>query len=242
MESTMESRSSSSRRRAKPPIRRSWRQAKIGLQVLSLACSGVVIGLSARTTWQGGAGMGVLVIPIAIGTAAWTLAELVTVWARWRRSPGRGIHPAAHVAAQLVLFLALILALFYSCLLWKAVQRDIDMCDRERDEDDDDDTILTTNDDGQGWSWTSFYCPADYYELVHDPFYKAAVQAVIVFLAILWVIHFSLFVRACVETRARAKIERPVTRRYSQPVWPAPYGATYPHRHPRRPMKETEYT
>ncbi|KAI1081587.1 hypothetical protein F5B20DRAFT_578916 [Whalleya microplaca] len=224
-------------RSSRPPIRRSWQLAKIALQVFSLVCCAIVMGLSASATWQGGAGMGILIVPIAIGTSVWTLAELVTVCVRWRQ--GRGIHPGAHVAMQLIIFLALILALFYSCLLWKTVQRDIIICEREREENDDDWTIQTLV-EGEGFAWSSFYCPMDYYDLIHGSFYQAAIQAIIAFVTVLWVIHFSLFVRACVETQRRNR-ERPVTMVYAQPVWPAPYGAAYPPSSPQGPIKETEY-
>lgn len=41
-------------------------------------------------------------------------------------------------------------------------------------------------------------------------------------------IHFSLFIRACIETQRRNK-EPPAPMMYPQPMWPAPYGSSHPY-------------
>ncbi|KAI2470964.1 hypothetical protein F4781DRAFT_148030 [Annulohypoxylon bovei var. microspora] len=232
----------------------SWRRAKILLQCASLACCAIVLGLSGARTWDGGNGVGILTVPIAAVTAAWTLAELTILFLRRKGAPGRGIHPGAHVGAQLVIFLALILALFYSCVLWRSVQRSAAPCnDWPRNPEDPDwavknDTDTWTEDDGRRTTTTSFYCPESYKELINDPSYRSIVQALIAFCVMLWVIHFSLFVRACVETQRR-NTEDSVVVVYpqQQPAWPGPYGEIESQRGDHRegsravPMKETHY-
>ncbi|KAI1759702.1 hypothetical protein GGR53DRAFT_129035 [Hypoxylon sp. FL1150] len=227
------------RRSSAPSISvRSWQRAKIGLQLLSLAGCGVVLGLSAAWTWEGGAGIGMLTIPIAVATAAWTAAELVALFARRRSAPGRGIHPGAHVGAQLVVFLLMILALFYSGMLWRSVQRSLAPCnDWPREPANPDfayqtqtgSTSTGVHASGRLVSPGGFYCPQEYRDKVNSAAYRAAVQALIAFCALLWAIHFSLFIRACIETQRRNK-EPPVLMYYrSQPMWPAPYGTNHPY-------------
>ncbi|KAI1396807.1 hypothetical protein F4819DRAFT_491139 [Hypoxylon fuscum] len=232
-----------------PVSSRSWRVAKVALQLLSLGCCGIVLGLSVATTWEGGAGIGVLTVPIAGATAAWTLAELFTLCARRRSAPGRGIHPGAHVGVQLVLFLAQILALFYSCMLWRSVQRSVAPCNTWARDPDDPDWVShnATAVDAAGdryASVSSFWCPESYRDLVNNSGYRSAVQTLIAFCALLWAIHFSLFVRACVETQRRNS-EAPVLVVYPQPMWPAPYGAGQAHGYGPQggpiPTKEMNY-
>ncbi|KAI1379504.1 hypothetical protein F4677DRAFT_334417 [Hypoxylon crocopeplum] len=235
-------------RRSIPPVSsRSWLIAKVALQALSLACCAIVIGLSVATTWEDGSGVGILTIPIVVATAAWTIAELVTQCVRRRRAPGRGIHPGAHVGVQLVIFLAMIFLLFYSCMLWKSVQRSLVACNEWPRQSPDSDWVVQGNTpvgNDRDQYWTGFYCPESYREMINSPSYRSSVQAIIAFCALLWVIHFSLFVRACVETQRRNR-EEPVVMMYPQPVWPAPYGADQPYGGPPPgrpvPMKETHY-
>ncbi|KAI1102195.1 hypothetical protein F4804DRAFT_334504 [Jackrogersella minutella] len=245
-------------RRSLPPpavSSRSWRRAKVVLQLTSVVCSGIVLGLSGARTWEGGAGIGILTVPIVAATAAWTLAELLVLFVRRRSAPGRGIHPGAHVGVQLVIFLALILALFYSCVLWRSVQRSTVPCnDWPRDPNDpdwalrNDAGILTEEgDDGRYHSITSYYCPESYRELVNDPSYRSAVQAIIAFCVILWAVHFSLFVRACVETQRRNTEGTIVTVYPQQHAWPIEYRERFTQGAEERgesramPMKERHY-
>ncbi|KAI1460278.1 hypothetical protein F4805DRAFT_454703 [Annulohypoxylon moriforme] len=220
-------------RRSHPPASpvrgQSWWRAKILLQCASLACCTILLGLSGARTWEQGNGIGILTIPIAAVTAAWTLAELTVLFARRKSAPGRGIHPGAHVGAQLVIFLALILALFYSCVLWRSVQRSVEPCNEwERDPRDPDWAVRTdedswTDDGGRRITTSSFFCPESYKELINDPSYRSEVQTLIAFSVM--AIHFTLFVRACVETQRRNS-GGSVVMVYPQqlPAWPGPYG------------------
>ncbi|KAI2621465.1 hypothetical protein GGS26DRAFT_594482 [Hypomontagnella submonticulosa] len=225
---------------------RSWRVAKVVLHITSIVFCAIVIGLSAATTWEEGDGVAILTIPIAAATAAWTIAELVTLWIRRRSAPGRGIHCGAHVGVQLVIFLAMILALFYSCGLWRSVQRFQEVCNTwERDPKNPDWVYEEeTFSSPDGTSETSYYCPPSYVDLINSASYRAAVQALIA------AIHFSLFVRACVETQRRNS-EPPVVMMYPQQAWPAQYGGYPPSSYPQgdvprrgpglMPTKETHY-
>ncbi|KAI6091224.1 hypothetical protein F4821DRAFT_267501 [Hypoxylon rubiginosum] len=221
------------RRSASSVSVRSWQLAKVGLHLLSLVSCAVVLGLSVSWTWEDGSGIGILTIPISIATAAWTVAELLAVFVRRRSAPGRGIHPGAHVGAQLIIFLLMILALFYSGMLWRNVKRSIAPCNdwaREPGNPDlayQNSTGVNTN--GRYTSTSAFFCPEDYREKVNNAAYQAAVQALIAFSALLWAIHFTLFIRACIETQRRNK-EPPVLMVYhQQPMWPAPYGTNHPY-------------
>ncbi|KAI0097422.1 hypothetical protein F4776DRAFT_651138 [Hypoxylon sp. NC0597] len=225
-------------RRSLPQISsRSWQIAKLTLQCASLVCCAIMLGLSVSTTWRGGAGVGILTVPVAIAVAVWTIAELVTLFFRRKNAPGRGIHPGAHVGVQLILFLALILALFYSVMLWRSVQRSIEPCNE-----------WTRDPDNSNWATqdtTSYYCPESYRDMINDPSYRSSVQAVIAFCVLLWAIHFTLFVRACVETQRRNS-ETPAIMMYPQQPWPAQYQQSYPQSYPQggsgpTPMKHTHY-
>ncbi|KAI1775082.1 hypothetical protein F4818DRAFT_60728 [Hypoxylon cercidicola] len=224
------------RRSVPPGSTISWQLAKIGIQLLSLVSCAIVLGLSASWTWEDGTGIGILTIPVTIVTAAWTAAELITVFARRRSAPGRGIHPGAHVGVQLVIFLLMILALFYSSTLWRSVQRSITPCNEwARDSDDPDFAYQNStgvNSDGRYASIHAFYCPEDYREKVNNTSYQVAVQVLIAFCALLWALHFSLFIRACIETQRRNKEPTPVLMIYPQSMWPAPYGASHPYGDP----------
>ncbi|KAI0387964.1 hypothetical protein F5Y04DRAFT_15292 [Hypomontagnella monticulosa] len=212
---------------------RSWRIAKVVLHITSIVFCAIVIGLSAATTWEEGDGVAILTIPIAAATAAWTIAELVTLWFRRRSAPGRGIHCGAHVGVQLVIFLAMILALFYSCVLWRSVQRFVEVCNTWDRDPKDPDWVYQEETLGPNYTTgTSYYCPQAYMDLINSAGYRAAVQALIAFVAMLWAIHFSLFVRACVETQRRNS-EPPVVMMYPQQAWPAQYGGYPPSGYPQ---------
>ncbi|KAI0831017.1 hypothetical protein F5Y06DRAFT_203777 [Hypoxylon sp. FL0890] len=191
-----------------------------------------MLGLSVSSTWRRGSGVGILTVPIAIAIAVWTIAELVTLFIRRKNAPGRGIHPGAHVGVQLILFLALILAVFYSCMLWKSIQRSIEPCN-EWSRDPKHPNWVTQNttetDVGGGLhiSTSSYYCPESYRNRVNDLSYRSAVQAIIAFCTLLWGIHFVLFVRACVETQRRNS-EPPVMMVYPQTAWPAQFEESHP--------------
>ncbi|OTB06493.1 hypothetical protein M426DRAFT_20943 [Hypoxylon sp. CI-4A] len=231
-----------------PQSSRSWQMAKATLHCASVACCGVVLGLSAARTWEGSTGTGILTIPVTAAAAAWTIAELLALCIRRKSAPGRGIHPGAHVGVQLVLFLALILSIFYSAMLWRSVQHSLRKCNEwERDPRNPDWVIqnsTSVNSDGRH-PIRAFFCPEDYRQEINDPAYRSSVQAIIAFCAMLWFIHFTLFVRACVETR-RLNSEPQVMWVYPRAAWPAPYEERYvqddaQERSGSIPMKETHY-
>lgn len=239
------------RRIVQPVSSRQWQIAKIVLQSTSLVFCIIVIGVSVGKTWEGDYGVGILTVPVTAATAAWTIAEFVTLFIRKRRgSPGRGIHPGAHVGVQLIIFLAMIYVLFYSCMLWRSVQNSIIRCNEwERDPKDPDWVIENYSE--IDWRTNSiytmsYYCPERNRILVNSKSFQSAVQALIAFCGLLWAIHFSLFVRACVETQRGNRI-RPAAVVYPPPVWPAQYGVNYPpNSYPRggpgpAPMKSSYY-
>lgn len=161
------------------------------LQSTSLVFCIIVIGVSVGKTWEGDYGVGILTVPVTAATAAWTIAEFVTLFIRKRRgSPGRGIHPGAHVGVQLIIFLAMIYVLFYSCMLWRSVQNSIIRCNEwERDPKDPDWVIENYSE--IDWRTNSiytmsYYCPERNRILVNSKSFQSAVQALIAFCGLLW--------------------------------------------------------
>lgn len=97
--------------KAKPPTdtRSCWHLSKATIRLLSIIFSAAVIGVTVHTTvkylndfdWI--PDLIYFTVPISGFLIIWNLAEFITACAR----KGRGIHPGAHVAVQLLAWLAL---------------------------------------------------------------------------------------------------------------------------------------
>ncbi|KAH8649938.1 hypothetical protein BX600DRAFT_554390 [Xylariales sp. PMI_506] len=157
------------------PYSRAWHITKIVLYVFSLIFSVVVLGVSIglvvdpaiesiQIIW---------IAPQACVAICWGVAELITICAR---SGHRGIHPGAHVALHL--------------LLWIGYSASI----------------------GLTAYFLAFALECDYYCSYYDYYdyyssnYLGSLQALVAFSALLVLIHFILFVRACVETSQRNRM------------------------------------
>ncbi|KAK8062501.1 hypothetical protein PG997_014598 [Apiospora hydei] len=166
---------------AAPAVSRPWHNAKIVLLSMSVVFSIVVIGisialavnptvLSLQVVW---------VAPEAAVAIIWSVAEFVTLCARKNQ---RGIHPGAHVALHLLLWLAFVVAAGLTAYV----------------------VALNVEYD---YYYSSSYRYSRYSAI---KFYIRSLQAELAFLILLIITHFTLFVRACVETARRNKGPQPV--------------------------------
>jgi hypothetical protein len=133
---------------------------------------------------------------VAAGIAIiWQAAEFITVWAS---KTNRGIHPGANVALHLVIWLVAILAVGF---LATFVAWDVDQLgDIQTDPD------------------SSSYYPSEYYTYDADTFATRLKleETLLAFSFLLFLLHFVLFVRACVETHEYNR--RPVNRTVYVPI------------------------
>ncbi|OIW28233.1 hypothetical protein CONLIGDRAFT_370266 [Coniochaeta ligniaria NRRL 30616] len=182
------------------PFSRPWHIAKIVLGSASLVVSIVIWAISivllARYTsydynydsWE-------ITFEAAFALAAagiaviWQAAEFITVWAS---KTNRGIHPGANVALHLIIWLVAILGVGF---LATFVAYDVENLDEIRNDSD-----------------SSRYSYSYYNALDADSL--AALlgleEALLAFMSLLFLLHFVLFVRACVETHQYNN--HPVTR------------------------------
>ncbi|KAI0126223.1 hypothetical protein BJ170DRAFT_634203 [Xylariales sp. AK1849] len=162
------------------PYSRAWQITKIVFVSLSMIFCIVLLGISIalavdieieslQVVW---------IAPQAGIALCWSIAEVITICTRSGR---RGIHPGAHVALHLLLWLGFCAA---SGLTGYLISIALE-CD--------------------------YYCRnySDYYDPSSSR-YVSAMEAILAFLSLLVLIHFTLFVRACVETAQRNSTAGPV--------------------------------
>ncbi|KXJ91661.1 hypothetical protein Micbo1qcDRAFT_223805 [Microdochium bolleyi] len=197
---------------APPPINRGWYIAKIVLGSLSLALSIVILAISAAA-WartRGWLREFAWTAPIAILAICWHTAEFVTLCARRgggspvSSGPRRrhGIHPGGHIGVNIVCwfgFMGIVAVDAYNAFTLHVL----------RDED---------SFRGQyGYYPTDLRGQTDF--LVSDTYWAMTLASVGI-AAALAIIHFALFVRACVETHHRNSAARSVQVVYvPQPVY-----------------------
>ncbi|KAK0637000.1 hypothetical protein B0T17DRAFT_613650 [Bombardia bombarda] len=183
------------------PFSKSWHLAKLVLEIVSIVFSiiifGVAIALFARTSrYYGGSWLAETDLGTA-GTVAglaliWNTAELLTVCFSKDR---RGIHPGAHVAFHLIIWLAAAVT-----VAWLAVS-----------------TAYLLEDDSY---YYSYYSSRTVFAYQNSTSLHNCILAFIIFLLI---IHFVLFVRACIETHQLNRANRRIYVRVPVPVG-GPYG------------------
>ncbi|KAI1840526.1 hypothetical protein JX265_013245 [Neoarthrinium moseri] len=162
------------------PYSKAWQTTKIVFYSLSIIFSIIVLGIS----------IALVVNPnIESIVIIWT-APQVGIALCWdiaeliticARNGHRGIHPGAHVALHL--------------LLWLGISAAI----------------------GLTGYWVAFIVECDYYCRRYSRYYSyysgtyvPSMQALLAFLCLLILVHFFLFVRACVETAQRNRLAAPV--------------------------------
>lgn len=166
------------------PFNRRWHIAKIVTRGWSalLACLVIILAITLTIELQKIADMDVSTPHItyyfvwltslvqSIFVLFWDVAEFITLCIRRKRN-GRGIHPAAHVAVDLILWLSLLISWSIFCGILSYESR-------------------------YSYDYNSGYIIEDEYSYT---IYNLTL-AIVVFLVLLSLIHFFLFVRACVET------------------------------------------
>ncbi|KAB5545859.1 hypothetical protein GE09DRAFT_221626 [Coniochaeta sp. 2T2.1] len=174
------------------PFSKKWHVAKIVLGSISIVASIVLWAIAIVVlaqfasnnqyyydSWQ--ITFEVAFVFTAAGLAIiWQAAEFITIWAS---SKNHGIHPGANVALHLIIWLVAILAVGF---LATFVSFDLDQLSRIRD----------NSNNGSGSS-------SSYYDNYDAPTFARLVQleeTLLAFSALLALLHFVLFVRACVET------------------------------------------
>ncbi|KAB5578007.1 hypothetical protein GE09DRAFT_537156 [Coniochaeta sp. 2T2.1] len=173
------------------PFSKKWHVAKIVLGSISIVASIVLWAIAIVVlaqfasdneyyydSWQLTFEVG-FVFTAAGLAILWQAAEFITIWAS---STNHGIHPGANVALHLIIWLVAILAVGF---LATFVSFDLDQLSRIRN---------NSNNSGSGSS---------YYDNYDAPTFARLVQleeTLLAFSALLVVLHFVLFVRACVET------------------------------------------
>ncbi|KAI5921486.1 hypothetical protein F4810DRAFT_678282 [Camillea tinctor] len=178
---------------------KSWHIAKIVLISLSMVLCIIVIGISIALAVDPDILIFALIwtVPQAGISLIWSIAELITICARRGH---KGIHPGAHVALHLLLWLGFIVGVGLTGYL----------------------LAFTTL-----YDYYDYYSDYSYYGYYSDK-YIELMRALTAFLVLLVIVHFILFVRACVETAQRNKSSAPVIV-VPQPIYyQAPMQPGYP--------------
>ncbi|KAI1265630.1 hypothetical protein F5Y18DRAFT_41419 [Xylariaceae sp. FL1019] len=172
-----------------PKLSQAWIGTRIGLTVLSSILGIIIIALTSQLLGQGSwvAATELYAYPIAVASVLWNTAELITYCVRLRKHHQRGIHPGAHVALHLLLWLAGVFGVLLTVSLLLGVQSELDYCENYYD--------------NQGYQSSSCdeFTPYTYYRSMIFPI----IQGLLAVFALWLVVHFTLFVLACIETHRR---------------------------------------
>ncbi|KAI1774866.1 hypothetical protein F4818DRAFT_441691 [Hypoxylon cercidicola] len=169
------------------PSNRTWLVTKLALTSLSIASCIIVLGISIELAVDPAVQsyIAVWTAPQAGAALLWSVADLVTSCAQRPKSSHRSIHPGAHVAVQLLLWLGFGAGLGLTThILTFALD-------------------FTAEDDPVAYpEYHAYYYGDNDYEYYSNS-YVHSMEALVAFLALLIIIHVFLFARACVETIKR---------------------------------------
>ncbi|POR33501.1 Uncharacterized protein TPAR_06283 [Tolypocladium paradoxum] len=180
------------------PERKAWRITKDVLHVLSVVLSIVGLGfgfslLSYGPRFDGAVGA-IAGCPIFVIALVWSVAEEIT---RWVRNWGHGIHPGAHVGVSL--FLWLCCAVVGSLMSAFVGLSDFDCYYDSYD---------------SSYYGSSSKCATSYGGS------RGRFLAVVILLLVLWLVHFIIFVGACIDTAKRnAANSKPIMVAAQPPYW-----------------------
>lgn len=175
------------------PSNRTWLVIKPVLTSLSIVSCIIVLGISIALavdpTVQ--SYIAVWTAPQAGVALLWSVTDLVTSCAQRSKSNNRTIHPGAHVAVQLLLWLGFGTGLGLTAHILKFA------------------LTFSALDDPEAYpEYYAYYYGrndnGDDFEYYSNS-YVRSMEALVAFLAILIIIHLLLFVRACVETTKQRK-------------------------------------
>ncbi|KAI2636941.1 hypothetical protein GGS26DRAFT_588491 [Hypomontagnella submonticulosa] len=180
--------------RVLPPYSKSWTVSKLVLTIASIVIAIVILALSSAFLSEEGAASftGAYALPITIAAILWNGAELITFGVRARKDINRGIHPGAHVGLHLCFWLACVFAVLITTSITLVVQSVVRNC-LEYDNDD--------NDFYSGTRYCNYY--DDESSLYSNGSYLPMIQTMLAFFCLATIVHFILFVMACIETHKR---------------------------------------
>ncbi|KAK6858381.1 hypothetical protein PG995_006080 [Apiospora arundinis] len=163
-----------------PPVSRPWHNAKIALLSVSVVFCIILIGISIALAVDPKV-LSLQVVWIAPEAAVAIIWSVAELITICARGGQRGIHPGAHVALHLLFWLAFLIGAGLTAYL------------------------VAVN-----VGYDSYYDSYYYTRYFNLRFYIRSLQAELAFLILLIMIHFTLFVRACIETNRRNRKVQPV--------------------------------
>ncbi|KAM0343379.1 hypothetical protein ACHAPU_008557 [Fusarium lateritium] len=178
-----------------------WMITKLALHGISIVTC--IIGLGLTGALRSVETLGLIALgacPIFVFALAWSIAEIATRFARkWKA----GIHPGAHVAVSLLIWLgAAVVGGLESTL--SSYYSSFDYLDEDCEYDSNVRRYVCTSNDNVSSKRTLFI-------------------ALSVFTCLVWLWHFILFVGACIDTQKRnAAMRKPVTMVFGGPAYWVP--------------------
>ncbi|KAH8888712.1 hypothetical protein GQ53DRAFT_229253 [Thozetella sp. PMI_491] len=192
----------------KPPVDRGcWSVTKIVLRCFSVIICGAIIAVEVSTlieyerTYHSIADIAYFATPPALAAILWDKIEFLTLCIR----RGRGVHPGAHVAVELILWLG---CSGMGALILRAAWNVNNLLASIK-------AYYAASDDYNGIDYSS-YSKGDI-QGINNYVTKARAAGALLFLVA--VIRFVLFVRACVETDNRRRVRKTptiITTQYSE--------------------------
>ncbi|KAH7310563.1 hypothetical protein B0I35DRAFT_412060 [Stachybotrys elegans] len=189
---------------------KAWQRTKDALQIISLLASIIGLGLAGSL---GGSWYSYYTLfwnlPLFIFTAIWSIAELAVRIKR--KFQGTGIHPGVHVAMSLLIWLGASVIAGFQITLTAYRAYDIDYYDE---------------------CWDEF--EGEYRSCGTSSF--SLMAALCAFTVIVWLVHFILFIGACVDTSKHNALRRAQVMfvQGPPPTWGVPPNAWQPV--PMQPM------
>ncbi|KAI1208333.1 uncharacterized protein F4807DRAFT_148241 [Annulohypoxylon truncatum] len=174
-----------------PRYSKSWTFSKLILALSLIIVAIVIVALACVFVTEAGdaSWVAAYALPITIASILWNGAELITFAVRSRKNEKRGIHPGAHVGLHLCFWIACVFAVLLSVTEAIAVNADVRDCA--------DETTTTST-----YSYYSSYC--DQYDGIDmTGRYLPMLRAVAALFCLMLLVHFILFVFACVDTHKR---------------------------------------
>ncbi|KAF9770338.1 hypothetical protein IL306_012149 [Fusarium sp. DS 682] len=183
------------------PETKAWMITKLALHGIDIVCCIVGLGLTGALRHVETLGLVALgACPLFVVAMIWDIAEFAT---RFGRKWKAGIHPGAHVAISLLIWLsAAIVGGLEST--FSAYYSDFGYLDEDCEYDPDERRYVCTSSDKVSSKRSLFV-------------------ALSVFTCLIWLWHFILFVGACIDTQKRnAAMRRPVTMVFGGPAYWGP--------------------
>ncbi|KAH6640068.1 hypothetical protein BKA67DRAFT_140536 [Truncatella angustata] len=208
------------------PYDKTWHLIKLVLRAASLVCCVVLLGISiAISIGPGYDGWNITiywVAPLVAVAGIWDLAELITILACGKRNGAqhrRGIHPGAHVGVELCIWLAGVFCVFVSVMAYYSAVSQLRNCQEEQED----------GRSSSSSSYYSYYCDEDEWAILSKGTVVPILRAIEAFIALLTLVHFILFVYACIETNQRNRsrsqyMMMPPQMYYGPQPGMAPYG------------------